>query len=121
MLELLLEDRCDVIYVPCLLENPSTGSQCMIDAVWDTGSQRTAILYIDMCKPTDNRIIDRNVSGFMLFINNGLSVDVDGNALAVMHRDVIERWCPHVVGTQWHTQDSSTITNNRHFFIKTIG
>lgn len=43
MLELPLDAQCDVIYVPCLLENPSTGSQCMIDAVWDTGSQRTAI------------------------------------------------------------------------------
>ena len=43
MLELPLQDQCDVIYVPCLLANPSTGVQCMIDAVWDTGSQRTAI------------------------------------------------------------------------------
>ena len=43
MLELPLQDQCDVIYVPCLLANPSTGEQCMIDAVWDTGSQRTAI------------------------------------------------------------------------------
>lgn len=43
MLELPLEDLCDVIYVPCLLANPSTGMRCMIDAVWDTGSQRTAI------------------------------------------------------------------------------
>lgn len=43
MLELPLEDQCDVIYVPCLLANPSTGMRCMIDAVWDTGSQRTAI------------------------------------------------------------------------------
>ena len=43
MLELPLQDQCDVIYVPCLLANPSTGEQCMIDAVLDTGSQRTAI------------------------------------------------------------------------------
>ena len=43
MLELPLPDRCDVIYVPCLLANPLTGKQCMIDAVWDTGSQRSAI------------------------------------------------------------------------------
>lgn len=43
MLELPLQDQCDVIYVPCLLANPSTGQQCIIDAVWDTGSQKTAI------------------------------------------------------------------------------
>lgn len=43
MLELPLQDQCDVIYVPCLLANPSTGAQCIIDAIWDTGSQRTAI------------------------------------------------------------------------------
>ncbi len=43
MLELPLPDRCDVIYVPCLLANPLTGKQCMIDAVLDTGSQRSAI------------------------------------------------------------------------------
>jgi len=43
MLELPLQDQCEVIFVPCLLENPSTGARCMIDAVWDTGSQRTAI------------------------------------------------------------------------------
>ena len=43
MLELPLQDPCDVIYVPCLLANPSTGEQCMIDAVLDTGSQHTAI------------------------------------------------------------------------------
>lgn len=43
MLELPLQDQCDVIYVPCLLANPSTGERCMIDAVLDTGSQRTAI------------------------------------------------------------------------------
>ena len=43
MLELPLQDQCDVIYVPCLLMNPSTGKHCMIGAVLDTGSQRTAI------------------------------------------------------------------------------
>ena len=43
MLELPLQDQCDVIYVPCLLENPSTGKHCMIGAVLDTRSQRTAI------------------------------------------------------------------------------
>lgn len=43
MLELPLPAQCDVIYVPCLLANPSTGEQCIIDAIWDTGSQRSAI------------------------------------------------------------------------------
>lgn len=43
MLELPLQDQCEVIYVPCLLANLSTGEQCIVDAVWDTGSQRTAI------------------------------------------------------------------------------
>ena len=43
MLELPLKDQCEVIYVPCLLANLSTGAQCIVDAVWDTGSQHTAI------------------------------------------------------------------------------
>jgi len=43
MLELPLQDQCDVIFVPCLLTNPLTGKQCIVDAVWDTGSQNTAI------------------------------------------------------------------------------
>ncbi len=43
MLELPLQDQCEVIYVPCLLANLSTGEQCIVDAVWDTGSQRTVI------------------------------------------------------------------------------
>ena len=43
MLELPLIDRCDVIFVPSLLENPLTGQSCIVDAVWDTGSQRSAI------------------------------------------------------------------------------
>lgn len=43
MLELPLKDQCDVIFVPCFLENPSTGKRCMIDAILDTGSQRSAI------------------------------------------------------------------------------
>lgn len=32
-----------MIFVPCFLENPSTGKHCMIDAILDTGSQRSAI------------------------------------------------------------------------------
>ena len=43
MLELPLIDQCDVIFVPSLLENPLTGQSCIVDAVWDTGSQRSAI------------------------------------------------------------------------------
>ena len=32
-----------MIFVSCLLTNPSTGQSCIVDAVWDTGAQRTAI------------------------------------------------------------------------------
>lgn len=61
MLELPLQDQCDVIFVPCLLENPLTGKHCMIGAVLDTGSQRTAISEeafhaIDLVRGADARV-----------------------------------------------------------------
>ena len=43
MLRIELQDHCPAIYVPCLLVNMSTGQQCTIEAIWDTGASRTAI------------------------------------------------------------------------------
>ena len=65
MLELTLPAQCDVIYVPCLLVNPLTGEQCIIDAILDTGSQHSAI--------------SQEVSD-TLQLNRGNEIHVEGSA-----------------------------------------